>query len=265
MRHWFLPALIGLALVAPAMAADPAPDEEAVKAIQETQEGLNAKLTEIRNNYQKLAKEGADKKELATIVEEFNKTREEGFAKLAELAAKAPASDEAFGILAQVVAGGGEGSEKAADLLSEHHAAKPTIGRNALRFAQSTSPHAGKFLAAIREKNENEESLAFATLGLGMWHRGQVKASTGEEQDKHLADAKKFLAEAGEKYGDVELGGGNTIGKIASGQVAGLEMIAKLAVGKEVPEIDGEDTDGKSFKLSDYRGKVVLLDYWAFW
>ena len=27
----------------------------------------------------------------------------------------------------------------------------------------------------------------------------------------------------------------------------------------------GEDVDGVAFKLSDYRGKVVVLDYWGFW
>jgi cytochrome oxidase Cu insertion factor (SCO1/SenC/PrrC family) len=29
------------------------------------------------------------------------------------------------------------------------------------------------------------------------------------------------------------------------------------------PEIVGVDADGKKFHLSDYRGKVVLLDFWA--
>ncbi len=34
--------------------------------------------------------------------------------------------------------------------------------------------------------------------------------------------------------------------------------------GSEV-DISGEDMDGVAFKLSDYRGKVVLLDFWGFW
>ena len=38
-----------------------------------------------------------------------------------------------------------------------------------------------------------------------------------------------------------------------------------LAIGKAVPDIEGEDTAGEQFKLSDYRGKVVLLDFWAHW
>jgi cytochrome oxidase Cu insertion factor (SCO1/SenC/PrrC family) len=32
--------------------------------------------------------------------------------------------------------------------------------------------------------------------------------------------------------------------------------------GNRAPEIEGKDADGKHFKLSDYRGKVVLLDFW---
>lgn len=39
----------------------------------------------------------------------------------------------------------------------------------------------------------------------------------------------------------------------------------KLAVGSVAPEIEGIDIDGVKFKLSDYRGKVVLLDFWGFW
>jgi hypothetical protein len=40
---------------------------------------------------------------------------------------------------------------------------------------------------------------------------------------------------------------------------------SELPVGSEAPEIAGEDIDGAYFKLSDYRGKVVLLDFWGNW
>ncbi len=40
---------------------------------------------------------------------------------------------------------------------------------------------------------------------------------------------------------------------------------ADLAIGKPAPEISGVDVDGVKFKLSDYRGKVVVLDFWGDW
>jgi cytochrome oxidase Cu insertion factor (SCO1/SenC/PrrC family) len=36
-------------------------------------------------------------------------------------------------------------------------------------------------------------------------------------------------------------------------------------VGDVAPEIEGEDIDGVPFKLSDYRGQVVVLDFWGDW
>jgi hypothetical protein len=43
------------------------------------------------------------------------------------------------------------------------------------------------------------------------------------------------------------------------------ELPYPILVGKPAPEIEGEDIDGKKFKLGDYRGKVVLLDFWGNW
>ncbi len=37
------------------------------------------------------------------------------------------------------------------------------------------------------------------------------------------------------------------------------------SVGKPVPEVVSKDLEGKSVKLSDYKGKVVVLDIWATW
>ncbi len=44
-----------------------------------------------------------------------------------------------------------------------------------------------------------------------------------------------------------------------------LFLLENLSIGKAAPEIEGEDIDGKRFKLSDYRGKVVVLDFWGHW
>jgi hypothetical protein len=44
-----------------------------------------------------------------------------------------------------------------------------------------------------------------------------------------------------------------------------LFALQNLSIGREAPEIVGLDIDGVEFKLSDYRGKVVLLDFWGDW
>jgi cytochrome oxidase Cu insertion factor (SCO1/SenC/PrrC family) len=46
---------------------------------------------------------------------------------------------------------------------------------------------------------------------------------------------------------------------------AGPIAAGDIAIGKPAPEIEGEDIDGNRFKLSDYHGKVVVLDFWGNW
>ncbi len=45
----------------------------------------------------------------------------------------------------------------------------------------------------------------------------------------------------------------------------GLESAKKTAVGVQAMEFTQNDPDGKPVKLSDFRGKYVLLDFWASW
>ena len=53
-----------------------------------------------------------------------------------------------------------------------------------------------------------------------------------------------------------------TLGMIAEGH---LDEMFNITPGKPAPEIDGTDLNGKPLKLSDYRGKVVVLAFWGSW
>jgi len=55
---------------------------------------------------------------------------------------------------------------------------------------------------------------------------------------------------------------GLTFGKLAAEK---LEARRALAVRKVAPEIEGTDVDGAPLRLSDYRGKVVVLVFWGTW
>lgn len=39
----------------------------------------------------------------------------------------------------------------------------------------------------------------------------------------------------------------------------------KVVGGKVAPDIVGVDLDGVAFKLSDYKGKIIMLDFWGNW
>ncbi len=41
--------------------------------------------------------------------------------------------------------------------------------------------------------------------------------------------------------------------------------LTNLTIGRVAPDIVGADIDGVEFKLSDYRGKIVVLDFWGDW
>ena len=38
-----------------------------------------------------------------------------------------------------------------------------------------------------------------------------------------------------------------------------------LLVGQKVPDFEAEDAEGNAFRLSDYEGKVTVVDFWGFW
>jgi RNA polymerase sigma factor (sigma-70 family) len=58
------------------------------------------------------------------------------------------------------------------------------------------------------------------------------------------------------------VGSKQTLAEAAS---ARLDNMQNLIEGKPAPEIDGVDFHGKPLKLSDYRGKVVVLVFWGTW
>ena len=50
-----------------------------------------------------------------------------------------------------------------------------------------------------------------------------------------------------------------------AGWLHGLFEIRHLAVGKTAPNTESSTLDGKTVKIADYKGKVVVLDFWATW
>jgi hypothetical protein len=115
----------------------------------------------------------------------------------------------------------------------------------------------------ILEKSPHKDVQGTACLALGQYLREQTERPGLKEdaREKLAKEAEAVLKRAAEKYGDVKTSN-KTVGDLAKAE---LFEARHLGMGKEAPEIEGEDIDGKKFKLSDYRGKVVVLDFWGHW
>jgi hypothetical protein len=83
-----------------------------------------------------------------------------------------------------------------------------------------------------------------------------------KEAEKLNKESETLFERVIEKYADVKGNRGGILADEAKKQLFELRFLSK---GKPAPEIEGEDLDGKQFKLSDYKGKVVLLDFWGNW
>ncbi len=51
---------------------------------------------------------------------------------------------------------------------------------------------------------------------------------------------------------------------LAARQARGEARVG-FSIGMQAPDFAASDADGVAFKLSDYRGKVVVLDFWGYW
>ena len=90
---------------------------------------------------------------------------------------------------------------------------------------------------------------------------GKLYARSHDEERRLEARARLELLQ--EKYGKLPYRQ-TTFGAMATAHLDPHDA-AELAIGKVAPEIAGVDLDGRPMKLSDYRGKVVVLDFWGDW
>lgn len=96
----------------------------------------------------------------------------------------------------------------------------------------------------------------------------RVPPSYSERQRRYLAGTGDGLTTTVEKLmtAFVDSNRENKDLRPAVAQIASdLFVLQNLSVGKQAPEIAATDLDGTAFKLSDYRGKIVFLDFWGDW
>lgn len=165
-------------------------------------------------------------------------------------------------------------------LIRKHHAARSDLGNCFPRLVQSKE---GKeFVEEMAEKSPVEVVRAQAAYSIGFQAKlrimyddlgikkneklGIENKLTEEERKQLEGRAQKYFALAA-KYDDAPLGpwGPGKVGPTARVELLGLKNAALLRIGQVAPDIVGEDLDGTKFKLSDQRGKITVLVFWASW
>jgi hypothetical protein len=230
------------------------------------------------------------KQEYEALLAEYEETGgTRAFAKrfimFAEENVKEPAAAEALFWVVEKVRGRRE-TVQAIRLLQQHHAESEKMGSGCKVVSQARCVEAERLLLVTLNTNKDKGVQAQACFYLAeLLDREatiieQLRANPGiaprvlqyygKEYGGHLASLDPvMLAKKREKvyaallksFADAAIGDEN-IGTIAKSRLLAIRL---LSVGKVAPEIIGMDIGGTEFKLSDYRGKVVMLSFWADW
>jgi peroxiredoxin len=177
--------------------------------------------------------------------------------------------------LARAATRGDSGSaEEALALLRKDWAASPDVGDVLLPVGLSTSNPA-KTEALLREvlaRNPSRDARGRAAYALGSLlfsladHR-QPAPPASRDPAALLAEADKLMNRVATEFADVKLHADRPKDTQTLGSAARdwLRQEEGPAVGQVAPAIEGKDLNGQTVRLSDYRGKVVVLVFWAGW
>jgi len=142
--------------------------------------------------------------------------------------------------------------EPALDLLLRNHLKSPKLADVPMSLIYSESAKVEEFLRALLKESPDHAVKGKAAYSLGYYLN---------RNDRNPKEAEKVFEEVAAQYPDVT-GYRTSLADMAKSQ---LFEIRNLKIGQVAPDITGKTVDGKKLKLSTYRGKVVVLDFWGDW
>lgn len=234
----------------------------------------SAEYQELLNKYYGIGDKYADKI-LALVKEDpTNRVGASMLAQLVQMSRNAEVRDKAIASMLEVAKADGKGDAgfqmlmmlvtgpvkpmiktEAQALLMKNFGDSPKMGEFAMSLTRSRpSPANIQLLRDLLKKSMDKSVLGPATYALG-------KFLSANEKTKEEGMA--LIKSIPEKFAGVKVYNGRMeLAKMVEGEIFEME---NLQIGMEVPDIKGEDVDGVEFKLSDYRGKVVVIDFWGDW
>jgi hypothetical protein len=289
---------LGLLVLLPALQAQ---DKTETPTPAQLYQALDKEYRKATEEYPKALAKAKTREEARKVFEEKFPWPEPFAPRFLELAEKNPKDPAAVDALVWIVTHGRMNRDqqsksirsKAFQILLRDHvqsekltALYPALGN--IRAGHAQDKDSQQLLHAVLEKNKHRRAQALACLALAEQAEGCLRAvreinddpkwfkfyeeAIGKERveallkvdpDKLSKEAESFYERIIKDFADVAYSRNNKLGDEARQQLDKLRHA--ILVGKQAPEIEGEDIDGKQFKLSDYRGKVVLLDFWGHW
>jgi len=139
-----------------------------------------------------------------------------------------------------------------ADGILKDFAESPRLAEIPLAYYVFSSAQREQIFTQLKEKSPHREVQAAGLFGLAT-----MKTRTAPDEGRRLFAALK------QDYGSLAYRA-TTYGTMADAYT-NVHAQTALEVGRAAPEIEGVDHEGKPLRLSDFRGKVVLLDFWGDW
>jgi hypothetical protein len=250
-----LPALaLGLSLVTAEIRAQekpPTPSEQYKAILKDSEDRSNASHKEFMASAPKGGMPSDEQR--MVFVGRAYRIKYEQAPKLVALAERYPTDPIALDALLEAVrqvnsvpwpvemVGRDEARPRAFALLRRDHLRSDRLGPLCERISYGLCAEYETFLRAVLEENPHEEVRAQAGLALAHFLNNRALRLD------LVRDQPALVREFADLFGKEYLEG----------------LFRRLSVGKVAPEIEGADQDGVRFKLSDYRGKIVLLDFWS--
>lgn len=182
---------------------------------------------------------------------------------------------------------GGTDQKELLALVEKNHLQSDKLTPLARAMASDTKNGGREFVEMLVEKSPSADVRGSALYAVAGAKQRDVDGARKIQSAKNDEDAAKLQPRYGDRYADLKSMdlaaeqkkvedmlervvrefpsvpiSKSTLGERAS---ADLFEMHNLLVGKVAPDIVAEDLDGKEFHLADYRGKIVLLDFWGNW
>lgn len=184
-----------------------------------------------------------------------------------------------------LVPGSSDGStQRAVRLLLRDHLKSEKLAPICDRIRFSYRPEFEPFLLAALKENSHRDVHGLAQLAVAQLLHNQLRLLDLATDRPELA--KRYATIYGQGYIDrlQKIGRDQLVRRMETEYEAALKFddvtnipfdtpvadkartelyeLRNLSRGRLAPEIQGQDQDGRQFKLTDYRGKVVLLYFW---